>query len=170
MSVSDQNSPENTIPLPCDQDAAHLAFDLARQFITIAIGGIGFTVGILCASPIVVSSALVWSVLAAFGTTVALGLFFIMHGIGILSQDKSYNVYIPSLRITSLLQILSAAVGVGLLCVFLRSPIQPDKNAAVNGIQIKIGENLLTYPHDPGKNYTIEIEKEKIIFSATNLP
>jgi hypothetical protein len=167
MSLSDQNQPENIDLCPCDQDAAHLAFDLARQFITIAIGGIGFTVGIAYASPVLFSSALIWIILLAFGATVLFGLLFIMHGIGILSQDKSYNVYIPSLRAISFIQILSAIVGIGLLCVFLRSHVNTDDEANSNDIQIKLGENILTYPNDSGKNYTIEIDKEKITFSAT---
>ena len=146
----------------CDQDAAHLAFDLARQFITIAIGGIGFTVGLSYAAAPPLSTTIFWSVLGAFAAAIAFGLLFIMHGIGQLSQAKSYNVYIPSLRAISLLQIASVTIGVGLLCLFLRH----TNDAPATSITVKTRDTVLTCPNDIHRRHEIQMDGNTVIFSA----
>ena len=148
---------------PHERDAAGLAFDLTRQFIAIALGGIGFIVGLHYASPSTISTLMFWATLTVFGVSAVFGLVFLMHGVSRLYNDKSYDVYATGLRITSIMQILLVLLGVTLLCLFLGSPSTQDKDS----IQIRIGENLITYPHDPDRNYTIKIENDRVEFSAT---
>ena len=50
-----------------EQDAANLSFDLTKQFITLAIGGIAFVVGLSYSSPSAVSSVLLWLTVLVFG-------------------------------------------------------------------------------------------------------
>lgn len=152
-----------------DKEAAKLGFDLTKQFLTLALGGIAFVVGLSFSTPSAVSSILLWTTLGMFGLSAIFGLFFLMHGINILSVQKSYDIYATSLRFLAALQVLLVLVGVILLCPILyhRPP------AAVAGkdgkdIQIRLGPHQsLSYRVEPDKNYTVEIESGKVKFSAT---
>ena len=166
---SDENS-ETSRHSPHEQDAANLAFDLTRQFITLAVGGIGFAVGIHHAAPTAASAVMFWAILSVFGGSAIFGLAFLMHGIGRLYQDKSYDVYATGLRVLSILQILLVAFGGILLCSFLGKSTGVPNDATNGSIQVKVGDDLLTYPHETDKNYTIGIENGKVNFSATNNP
>jgi hypothetical protein len=96
------------------KDSAMLSCDLARQFVNIALGGMAFAVALSLTSKI--SSCLLWSILIVFGTSVAAGLLFLMHLISLISIGK-YEVYRPSVRWISAVQILLVVVGVFLLCI-----------------------------------------------------
>jgi hypothetical protein len=48
-----------------------------------------------------------------------------MRGIGLLVSGGPYDVYEIVLRISSLIQILSLLLGIGLLCWYLRPLVQP---------------------------------------------
>jgi hypothetical protein len=103
-----------------------------------------------------------------FALSAILGLFFLMHGVNILSVQKSYDIYATSLRFLAALQIILVLVGVILLCPILyhRPPAAAAK--AANSIQIQLApQQSLSYPIEPDKNYTIEIDAGKVKFSAT---
>ena len=156
------------MPADHEQEAAKLGFDLTKQFITLAIGGIAFVVGLSFSTPTAVSSILLWSTVAVFALSAILGLFFLMHGVNILSVQKSYDIYATSLRFLAALQIILVLVGVVLLCPILyhRPPAAAAK--AANSIQIQLApQQSLSYPIEPDKNYTIEIDAGKVKFSAT---
>lgn len=152
-----------------DQEAAKLGFDLTKQFITLAVGGIAFVVGLSFSTPTAVSSILLWSTIGVFAVSAILGLFFLMHGVNILSVQKSYDIYATSLRFLAGLQVILVLGGMILLC-----PILYHRPAAAvakpgNSIRIQLApQQSLSYPIEPNKNYTIEIDAGKVKFSATN--
>ena len=142
-----------------EQEAAKLGFDITKQFLTLAIGGIAFVVGLSYSTPSAVSSTLLWSTVAVFGASALFGLMFLMHGVSTLSIKKSYDVYATSLRLLAVLQILLMLGGVGLLCPILYH--RPTSGAFADGKSIRIQvspQQTLTYPVEPDKNYTVEIE------------
>jgi hypothetical protein len=151
-----------------EQEAAKLSFDVTKQFITLAIGGIAFVVGLSFSTPTAISSILLWSTIVVFAASAVFGLFFLMHGVNILSVQKSYDVYATSLRFLAGLQIILVLIGVVLLCPILyhrpaASTLKDSKN-----IRIQLApQQSLSYPVEADKNYTIEIESGKVKFSAT---
>jgi len=150
------------------EEAAKLGFDLTKQFITLAVGGIAFVVGLSFSSPTVVSSVLLWSTIAVFALSAVLGLFFLMHGVNILSVQKSYDIYATSLRFLAGLQIALVLVGMVLLCPILYH--RPAESVTTPGTNIRVQltpQQSVSYPVEAGKNYTIEIENGKLKFSAT---
>jgi hypothetical protein len=146
------------------KDAAYLAFDVTRQFLTIAIGGIGFTLGLAYANPAINSSLLFNASLIVYALSVASGLLFLMHSVGKLSSDRSYNIYSRGLRVLSAMQILLVVLGTILLYCILRNPPESPVRPANGVIVIQTGVNSMTYPHESGKNYSIEFNGGDILF------
>ena len=152
-----------------EEEAAKLGFDLTKQFITLALGGIAFVVGLSFSTPTAVSSILLWSTVGVFALSAIFGLFFLMHGVNILSIDKSYDIYATSLRVLAALQILLVLVGVVLLIPILyHRPDSTDTANTSNTIKIQIdSQKSISYPVEKDKSYTIEMDNGKIKFSAT---
>ena len=165
QSDDDPQLSEDTQVSQHEQDAANLAFGMTRQFITISMGGIGFAIYTMSASSI--SSVTFWLILFLFGLSAMFGLLFLMSGVGQLSKRKSYDLYTTWLRILSGMQILLSLVGVLCLCLFIAEPTDTPTG---NTIQIKSGTDSLSYPCDPGKNYTIEFENGKVSFATSDRP
>ena len=153
---------ENTNP--CEKDATQLSFDITRQFITIALGGIAFVAGLAGASATTASTVLFWAILIVFGLSTLFGLLFLMHGVHRLHVAKSYNVYAKGLRITSACQIVLAFFGVILLCFFF----QPPSGSPTRMIEIKTEKDVIAYPHSPNESYTIKIKDGEVAFSTEN--
>ena len=93
-----------------------LACDLARQFVSIAVGGMAFAVGISLAVKIPV--LLFWSILIVLGLSVSAGLLLQMHAIALVWKGD-YDVYGLSFRWISICQILLVALGVFLICIVI---------------------------------------------------
>ena len=106
--MSDKNIPEHS-----KQGSVFQACELVRQFITIATGGIAFTVGLSVASS--VSACFFWTVLFVLGLSVVCGLLFLMHTISNISYGD-YNINAMSVRLLAMSQIVLVAIGVLLLC------------------------------------------------------
>lgn len=152
-----------------EEEAAKLGFDLTKQFITIAIGGVAFVVGLSQSSPTAISFVMLVATVGVFGFSAVFGLIFLMRGVNRLSVEKSYDVYSTSLRILAALQITFVLIGVVLLCptLFYRSPLNTTGPSA-NTIQVQLApQQTLTFPVEADKNYTIELENGKVNFAAT---
>ena len=152
-----------------EQDAANLSFDLTKQFITLAIGGIAFVVGLSYSSPSAVSSVLLWLTVLVFGLSAVFGLFFLMHGVNTLSVQKSYNIYATSLRFLAGFQIVMVLIGVVLLCPILYNRASAKHNdGEAKTIKIQLSaQQTISCPIENDKSYTIEIENGKVKFSST---
>jgi hypothetical protein len=149
------------------EEAARLGFDLTKQFITLAVGGIAFVVGLSFSTPTVVSSLLLWSTIGVFAVSAVLGLFFLMHGVNILSVQKSYDIYATSLRFLAGLQIVLVLVGMVLLCPILYQRPATPATRKENSIHVQLSpQQSISYPVEADKSYTVEIENGKVTFSA----
>ena len=152
------------------EEAAKLGFDLTKQFITLAIGGIAFVVGMTVSNPSAISSLLLWSIIGVFALSVILGLFFLLHGVNILCIQRSYDIYATSLRFLAGAQIILVLLGVGLLVPVLYG-LSPKGNEPPTGGEITIensGGQRLSYPVDATKDYQIEMSNGRVTFSTTN--
>jgi membrane protein implicated in regulation of membrane protease activity len=149
------------------QKAAELGFDLTKQFLTLAFGGIAFVVGLSFSNPSAVSTTLLWVAIGLFSASCLFGLLFLMKGVNHLSEKKSFDIYATSLRVLSILQIIFVLCGVIALCPIVnhRTPAEPQNG---NSIEINIqGKTSLVYPIVPEKNITIEFKGSNVTFSAT---
>jgi hypothetical protein len=149
-----------------EQEAAKLGFDVTKQFITIAISGIAFVVGLSFSTPTAISSILLWCTIGVFGLSAIFGLLFLMHGVKILGVQKSYDVYATSLRFLAIVQIALVLLGVILVFPILNS--RPQLPAKGNNVEIKMtnGQSL-SYPVEADKSYTIEIDGTKLKVSTS---
>lgn len=151
----------------CEKKAAELGFDLTKQFLTLAFAGIAFIVGLSFNTPGSVSSLMLWLVIAAFGGSVVLGLLFLMRGVSLLSIQKSYDIYAPSLRGLAIFQIILMLIGTVFLGTILKT--HPSKAPPVaHNMEIRLdSQHSLVYPIDPDKNTTVELDDGKVKITAT---
>jgi hypothetical protein len=151
-----------------EQEAAKLSFDVTKQFVTIAVGGIAFVVGLSSSSPTAISSFLLWTTIAVFGLSAVFGLLFLMHGVNTLSVQKSYDIYATGLRILAISQISLVLIGVVLLFPILYNRPAPQPFSQSGDIRIQLSpQQSLSYPVPADKNYVIEIDGTKVRISAT---
>jgi len=150
----------------CQKKAAELGFDLTKQFLTLAFAGIAFVVGLSFNKPGAVSSLMLWLTVGIFAASAVLGLVFLMHGVNLLSVTKTYDIYASSLRILAALQIVLVLVGVVMLVPVLNG--RPSKATPNNGeLRIDVSaDQSLTYPLEPDKDVTVEIDGTKVTVTA----
>jgi hypothetical protein len=147
----------------CQKKAAELGFDLTKQFLTLAFAGIAFVVGLSFNTPGSVTSFMLWSVIGTFGLSAVLGLFFLMHGVNLLSVQKTYDIYASSLRFLAAFQILLMLAGTLLLVPILKARPSTKNAPTTNNIEIKVGsQQSVSYPVDTNKNLTIELDSGKV--------
>jgi len=148
----------------CQKKAAELGFDVTKQFLTMAFAGIAFVVGLSFNTPGSVSSVMFWAVIAVFGLSAAFGIFFLLHGVNLLSVQKTYDIYASSLRFLAAFQIVLMLGGTALLFPILYArqshlTVAPSTST----IEIKLGTaQSVTYPIDPAKNVVIELDDGKL--------
>ena len=137
------------MPDEYQKKAAELAFDLTKQFLTLAFAGIAFVAGLSFNTSGSVSKIAIWSVIVSFGLSAVLGLTFLGHGVNRLSVKKTFDIYASSLRFLSILQIVFVLIGVGLLAPILntRFPIRPQSDGQVE-IRFNDGKSV-SYPINP---------------------
>lgn len=150
----------------CEKKAAELGFDLTKQFLTLAFAGIAFVVGLSFNTPGAVSSLMLWLVIGAFGGSAVLGLFFLMHGVNLLSVRKTYDIYASSLRILAVFQIILMLVGTVFLGTILKRP-RSNVAPVTHTLEIRLDpQHTVQYPIDPEKSTTIEIDGGKVKITA----
>jgi hypothetical protein len=148
----------------CEKKAAELGFDLTKQFITLAFGGIAFLVGLSYSTPTAVTKTLLWLVISIFGVSACLGLLFLMRGVNQLSEQKSFDIYNASLRLLSKLQIVTMVAGTVLLAVMLGERKATDNTHV---IEVKTdSKHSVRYPLDPLKSISVEINGSAITITA----
>jgi hypothetical protein len=141
------------------QKAAELGFDLTKQFLTLAFGGIAFVVGISFSSPSAVSTTLLWWAIALFSASCIMGLLFLMRGVNHLSEKRSFDIYATSLRTLSILQILFVIAGVIMLCPIVnhRPPPSSESGATIENVTIILN----------GSNFTFSAKKPEVAHAKT---
>jgi hypothetical protein len=144
----------------CKKKAAELGFDLTKQFLTLAFAGIAFVVGLSFNTPGAISSLMLWLIIAAFGLSALLGLFFLMHGVSLIGIQHKYDIYASSLRGLAVFQILFMLLGTALLVPIVRNGQKPPQ---ANAVEIKLGsQQSVLYPLDPSRNVTVELDNGKV--------
>lgn len=153
---------ELTMNEECEKKAADLGFDLTKQFLTLAFGGIAFVVGLSFNNPGVVSRTMLWWIIVTFGLSVLLGLFFLMNGVSQLANKKSFDIYASSLRALSILQILFMLSGTILLGVLLKHRPE-NKERPQNHIEVKTDStHSVTVPLNTDRSTTVEVDGNKV--------
>lgn len=149
----------------CEKKAAELGFDLTKQFITLALAGIAFIVGLSLNSPGAVSHLMLWLTVGTFGFSTVLGLAFLGHGVSLLSIQKSYDIYASSLRTLAIIQIVLVLIGVVLLAPIIGTrPAQ--RPGSLSTMEIKVGPGRsVVYPISPGMSVAVEVEGSKVTIS-----
>jgi len=143
-----------------EKKAADLSFDLTKQFLTLAFGGIAFVVGLSFSTPGIISALMLWLVISAFGGSALLGLLFLMCGVSQLGQ-KTFDVYSSTLRVLSVLQIVTMLIGT----IFLGVLVKNHRTQAEHNRTFEVrtdASHSVTYPLDPDKNVTVEIDGGKL--------
>jgi hypothetical protein len=152
----------------CDKKAADLGFDVTKQFLTLALAGIAFVSGLSFNSPGTVSSVLQWAIMIAFGLSVVFGLVFLMRGVNLLSIEKSFDIYMGSLRILAMAQIVLFVVGVALLFPIINRHSASKSGVSTGNLEVKIDANRsIVYTADPTRTITIELDGGKAKVTAT---
>jgi hypothetical protein len=151
----------------CEKKAADLAFDVTKQFLTLALAGIAFVVGLSFNTPGAVSSLMLWLTVVIFGLSAVFGLFFLLHGVNLLSEKKTYDVYASSLRFLSIVQIAMVLLGAALLVPIVTMRPASRDAAASGTIEVKSGpQQGVVYRLDPGRDITIEVDGGKVKVTA----
>jgi hypothetical protein len=151
----------------CQKKAAELGFDLSKQFLTLALAGIAFVVGLSFNTPGAISSLMLWLTVGTFGLSTAIGLIFLMRGVSLISIDHTYDIYATSLRALAGAQIMLVLVGVVLLAPLLIR--RSAKESSANAIELRLDkQQTVVYPIDPNKNVTIEADGGKIKITAVS--
>jgi hypothetical protein len=151
----------------CEKKAADLGFDVTKQFLTLAFAGIAFVVGLSFNTPGTVSSLMLWLVVGIFGGSVVFGLLFLMRGVNLLSVEKSFDIYSPSLRGFAIFQIVFVLIGTGCLGTILKNHSASKVASVAHNMEIKLdSEHSVVYPIDPDKNTTVEIDGGKVKITA----
>jgi hypothetical protein len=131
------------------QKAAELGFDLTKQFLTLAFGGIAFVVGISFSTPSAVSTTILWSAIGLFSASCLFGLLFLMRGVNHLNEKKSFDIYASSLRVLSILQILFVLAGVIMLCPIVNHrqspPAESQGSIVVQNVTLELNGSNFTF-------------------------
>ncbi len=140
------------------KESAKLGIDVAKQFLTLALGGLAFIVGWVMAGKTVISSALAVCCVVLFGISVLFGLLFLMCAVGHINKDQNYNVYTPTLRFLSSLQILLFMVGVALLAVMtFTKVISSQVHGSAAELEIKMPGKEIRQPVYPNSVVNVTI-------------
>lgn len=148
----------------CEKKAVEVGFDLTKQFLTLAFAGIAFVVGLSFNTPGTISELMLWLVVGVFAASVILGLLFLMRGVSLLSVEKSYDIYAPSLRGLAICQIVLTLIGTIFLGTILKS--HRSRTAPTSHMEIKLdSQRTIVYPIDSDKNITVEIDGQNVKIS-----
>ena len=110
---------------------------------------------------------MLWLIIGVFGGSVLLGLLFLMRGVSLLSIEKSYNIYAPSLRGLAIFQIILMLIGTVFLGTILKRHPPPSPASVAHNMEIKLDQqHSVVYPIDPDKNTTVEIDDGKVKITA----
>jgi hypothetical protein len=149
--------------------AADVALDLAKQFLTVAFGGIAFTVGLSFSAPDAITTIFFWIIVVSFGLSAAFGFLFLMNAIGSvnkLADDQFLDVSAGTLPTFSVLQILGTVVGTVALIVVLYKHV--SKPIPPHTMSVKINaQQSVDFPIDSDKNVTIDVDGSKLKVSTS---
>ena len=93
------------------RDSCQYSVDIAKQFITLAAGGVAFIVGLAMATSTAIPQSFYW-VTSLFIFSIAMGLIYAMSVVAHVNKTQNYNVYSLQLKALASVQIVSFLLGV----------------------------------------------------------
>lgn len=94
---------------------ADLAVDIAKQLLTLSLGGIAFAVGITTTDAKALHEDSFWWVIGTYGACTLFGFLFLMIGVNRYEKGTALDVYKGAARFLPLLQIILMVAGTWLL-------------------------------------------------------
>lgn len=161
--------------MPCDEnnhkDSCEYSVEIAKQFLTLAAGGVAFVVGLAISSSIDIPQTFYW-VTGIFIFSIAFGLFFVMSVVAHINKNKNYNVYTPQLKIFAAVQILSFLTGIILLSYVVLWKLKNRQDVSKHektSIEITVSDKKITYQVPKGTNIQLHVTPENDIQFQTNI-
>jgi hypothetical protein len=147
-------------PLPNNSDShkesAKLAIELTKQFITLAVGAIGFVIGLLSSNLDLMPKTVSVACLIGFAASVVCGLFFFMCAVGEINLNSNFDVYHSRLRFFGAGQLFLFLLCVAMLGFFAvkriysPNPVSASMTATTNAasaiLEVKIGSKEIRHP------------------------
>jgi hypothetical protein len=127
--------------------AADLSFDLSKQFLSIAFGGLAFAIGISTADGRASSTWLFWAAVIVFALSAVLGFLFMMRGVADFSGKKSFDIFETGARLMSSFQIIFVFAGV-IMLLFLHLETKRPSVSPREGVRIEFGGKMISAPSD----------------------
>ncbi len=97
---------------------ADLAVDIAKQLLTLSLGGIAFAVGITTTDAKALHEDSFWYVIGTYGGSTLLGFLFLMYGVSRYAKGVELKVYEGAARFLPLIQMILLVGGTWLLLNF----------------------------------------------------
>jgi hypothetical protein len=151
------------------RDSCQYSVDIAKQFITLAAGGVAFIVGLATASTTTAPYSFYW-VTGLFIFSIAMGLIYAMSVVAHVNKTQNYNVYTPQLKALASLQILSFLFGVIFLsyAVLWKLDNKKEQNAEdKSNLEIVVSGKQIKYTVDKETKINLKIASDgKIEFQT----
>jgi uncharacterized membrane protein YczE len=141
------------------KDSCKYSIEIAKQFITLASGGVAFVVGLLISSNKVASYLFYW-LSGSFILSIGFGLIYVMSTIAHINKEQNYNVYSPKLKFLAATQIIFFIIGLILLVYTvlwkLESKIE-KQNIDSLCVEINLKDNKITYKNVKQTNTELNV-------------
>jgi hypothetical protein len=137
-----------------------VANDIAKQFITLALGGIAFAVGITTQDPQALQSRLFWGVIGGFAISGLLGFGFLMHGVSHMAEGKGrLNLYQGAARWVPMLQIATLCGATAALVFFHVNAVARKAGTQETKLTIQQAGKDTILAVQPGKAVAISVSQ-----------
>jgi hypothetical protein len=137
-----------------------VANDIAKQFITLALGGIAFAVGITTQDPQALQGRLFWAVIGGFAVSGLLGFGFLMHGVSHMAEGRGrLDLYQGAARWAPVLQIAALSGAMAALLVFHVNAVARKAGVQETRLTIQQGGKDTILAVQPGKAVMISVSQ-----------
>lgn len=129
------------------KDSGALSTEVAKQFISLALGGVAFVTGLVFSGKAEISLGSLSVIYICFGSSSIFGLLFLMNRVALISQDGKYDPFAGLPRTFSTIQILAFLAGVVWLSVLTVKEISEINQPADSRVlEIMVDEDTVRYP------------------------
>lgn len=140
-----------------------LAFDVSRQFLTLALGGIAFAIGVTGSHPDAFGTTSFWAAIGFFGLSIVAGFMFLMHAVSSLAQDKALDVYHVLPRILILIQVPAVVIGAALLLFLHAGNLRDVPKITSVTVEILVGGKKTTVTVPAGSTLEASIAPDNTV-------
>ncbi|MBC8032294.1 MAG: hypothetical protein H7Z16_19580 [Pyrinomonadaceae bacterium] len=143
------------------QDSSKLAIDISKQFLTLAIAGIGFVIGMLISEPPRLPTIYLYWALIPLLVSVGLALLFLMGVVSQISRRNNYDIYSIKPRALAVLQILffvGAIVALGVATINITRSNSATHDPSI--LEVKFGEHHVKRTVSVPSDVTVQITSD----------